>query len=390
MLLRNNELKISLGIAGGVVLVSTAGLGIYLSQLTSAYGLNSSLVTIGCAWILLTSAILISIFCLFTIWHYHQLRNLAARIDEALHSDRSISFASMSEGELAILANEIDKAFTRLHRTNETLAQERTFLANSLADISHQLRTPLTSLGLMLALARKDLKGLSETSCTPSQLALNANHTSEDSCYSNLAKHVNIARQLVDQIQWLVESLLTLARTDADAIALQHEQVNVEALVKEAIAPFEVAFELSQIQLEYNIDPTIHFVGDERWTSEALKNILKNCLEHTKPGGSISIRASQDTLACRLCITDTGSGFDPEDLPHIFERFYRGKQRSSCQTTGETSQPHSVSIGVGIGLALAQSLIVAQGGRITASNNKNPDGSVAGARFDITFFKAIV
>lgn len=385
MLSRNSELRATLGIVVGVVFMSTLGLNSYLSQLASTYGLNSSLVITGCTWIILTSAILIGIFSFFTIWRYHRLRDLAARIDEALHSDRVIGFASMSEGELAILANEIDKAFSRLHRTNEALEQERTFLANALADISHQLRTPLTSLGLMLALIRNDIR---EPHDKP--ISNSAAQTPENACTPTLTHHLHAARQLVDQIQWLVESLLTLARTDAGAIVLKHTPVNVQTLVKSATSSFEVACELSQIQLKCDIDPTVSFVGDEKWTREALENVLKNCLEHTNPGGVISISASQDTLACRLHITDTGTGFDPQDLPHIFERFYRGKQQKTSQTNQEMPGTQSAFSGVGIGLALAQSLIVAQNGRITASNITNPDGSISGACFDITFFKTTI
>ena len=392
MLSRNNELKVTLAIAGGITILSTLGFGFYLSQVVSAYLFDSSLVFVGCAWIALTSAVLIGIFSLFTAWRYRQLKSLAARIDEALHSRRTISFINMSEGELAILANEIDKAFSRLYRTNEALEHERAFLANSLADISHQLRTPLTSLGLTLALARKDAKDLTDVSnsCAMQTMQQSNAQTTLDKCSLVLANHLRVARQLIDQIQWLVESLLTLARTDADAITLQHDPVNVLKLIDLATASFEIACELSNIQLSSNIDPTTSFIGDEKWTAEALENILKNCLEHTSPGGTISIHASQDTLACRIRITDTGTGFDPDDLPHVFERFYRGKQSSTARNASDTASSKPAFSGVGIGLALAQSLIVAQGGRITASNRTNPDGSVIGACFDITFFKSVV
>ena len=119
------------------------------------------------------------------------------------------------------------------------------------------------------------------------------------------------------------------------------------------------------------------FQGDAPWTAEAVENIAKNCMEHTPPGGTVTVAVSEDALACTIAVSDTGPGIAPEDLPHIFERFYRGRGGEGP----DVAQP----AGFGIGLSLAQALVSAQGGTLRAFNN--PDG---GARFEIAFPKLVV
>ena len=149
------------------------------------------------------------------------------------------------------------------------------------------------------------------------------------------------------------------------------------------MGPLAAALDLRGVTCEVHCEGDPHFTGDMAWSAEALENVLKNCMEHTPAGGVIRVSVRQDALACRICVTDTGPGIAPEDLPYVFERFYRGKG-SAMATEGERADGPRAQ-GFGIGLALAQSLMAAQGGTLRASNA--PEG---GARFDFTFPSVVV
>lgn len=309
---------------------------------------------------LLGAGAVAAIFLRLTAERHRRIAEMAQRVDSALFEGRAVSLDDMSEGELAVLASEVDKALNRLTLAGEQLAQEKASLADSLADISHQLRTPLTSLGLTLDLARKEAQA---AGCP------------------EVLERLRQSERLLAQVQWLVEALLKLARIDAGTVTLAREKVDVDSLVRESAAPLAISYDIADVALEIDVASGCGFLGDRAWTREALENVLKNCLEHTPAGGRVTVRAVQDTLACRISVSDTGSGISEADLPHIFERFYRGTDEKPSETK---------PAGVGIGLSLAQSLISAQDGRITASNVTDETGRVTGARFDITFFKATV
>lgn len=306
----------------------------------AAFGccLGVLVVCVGVAWI----------FC----WRrYREIQRLTLKLDEVLHSQRSITFDECREGDVAVLANEIEKLVARLVRTSELLAQEKQTLAGALEDISHQIRTPLTSVGLMVPL----IAGAENTSQRKQLLR-------------------DLERQ-VDRTAWLVTALLQLAKLDAGALELEHKPVAVEALVRRAAEPLLLSYDLKDVTLVKNIVPSVQFLGDERWGAEALGNVLKNCLEHTPAGGQVEVFAQETTLATTIAVTDTGSGFRAEDLPHVFERFYRGS----------TPSDDPVPEGFGIGLAFARALTEAQGGSLVASN-----GEQGGATFVFTFPKFVV
>lgn len=347
LMLHNKHLRIELGclLAVGLLCTLVAALlaGEKSALIVGIMALLLSCVHLGCM-----------------LWHTKQIAKLTQRIDDALHTDKPLSFADMREGQLALLGSQIDKTFGKLVRLNTQLEAERQSLADSLADISHQLRTPMTSLGLELELIRK--------------------HTSDP----EIARRLRHGERLIDRMCWLIETLLRLAHIDAGTIHLEQKDVEVRGLVRNALRPLEVALDLADITVVQSIDKDISFKGDPAWSSEALQNIFKNCLEHTPAGGSITVTATEDTLACRISITDTGSGFDEQELPHIFERFYRG-----TTPVDETSSAVNPA-GVGIGLSLTQAIIFAQDGRIRAFNNKDANGQVTGACFEIAFYKAVV
>ena len=342
----------------------------------------AALATLGCAvaagavsgvvaalLVLTCGAVTSALFLALTSTRQRRIALMAERVDEALHEGRTVSLSDMREGELAILASEVDKALTRLTITAEELTAEKASLADSLADISHQLRTPLTSLGLTLVFIRREA-------------------TSGEQGHELLGR-IRTCEQLLAQVQWLVEALLKLARLDAGTLPLRRAHVDVARLVEASASALAIPYELAGVAFERSIQDGCGFEGDEAWCREALGNVLKNCMEHTPAGGTVRVEATEDALACRITVTDTGPGIAEQDLPHVFERFYRGEGARTASGVNDGSTVANPP-GIGVGLSLAQSLISAQDGRIVAGNVVNEKGQVRGARFDITFFKAVV
>lgn len=279
-----------------------------------------------------------------------QVEQLAERLDVILHDTSSVqTFDDYDEGELSVLANELQKMCVLLRDQAHELRCERDGLADSLADISHQLRTPLMAMNLSVELLGRP-----------------------DTTLERRRELVRELRELAATMSWLVNSLLTLARADAGTLRLTCAPVPVGDLVKKATEPLGIAFELNGQTLEVACpDEEIVFEGDAGWSREALANIVKNCMEHTPAGGTVRVEATQDVVATRIVVTDTGPGISAADLPHVFERFYKGE--GSAKTS------------VGIGLALARCLVTSQGGTLTAGNAVG-----GGARFVMTFPRVLV
>ncbi len=176
------------------------------------------------------------------------------------------------------------------------------------------------------------------------------------------------AEALFGRTDWLLTTLLKLSRLDAGIVAFQRESVEVQALIKAALRPLLIPMELREIVPKTEIAAGVMLRCDQNWLAEALQNILKNCIESIVREGSIAITCADNPLFTELTIHDSGPGFDREELPHIFERFYRGK------ASGAT--------GYGIGLALSRTIITRQGGTLAARNH--PQG---GALFVLRFPK---
>ena len=314
-----------------------------------------------------TVILLTCVFVVFTHARYQELSLLSSKIDAILNGDRNLSFEGMQEGELSILANELDKMVSRLYLTTDQLERESASLADSLADISHQLKTPMTSMSIMCELMKTRVR--------------ESSNIDEDDARYLLGK-LRSVQLLQERVRWLVSVLLKLARIDAGVVKLATQQVDAAVVVKEAAESLAIPFDLANVELVLNLEDGSSYIGDAAWSREAILNVMKNCMEHAGEGGCVEVSVSHDALACRICIQDTGPGISPEDLPHVFERFYRGEDSGEATATDPS--------GVGIGLSLAQSLVSAQGGAIKASNARDRDGAVLGARFDIVFFSVTV
>lgn len=292
------------------------------------------------------SLLLIMIYCISTYKRYQRISSLADDIDQVLHGDSSIDFDNYSEGELSILHSEIYKMTIRLREQQQKLINDKKYLADSLADISHQIRTPLTSINLLVE--RLSASGLT------------------DECRHRLT---NELYELLSRIDWLITTLLKISRLDAGTVQFKQEQVSLEELLKKSCVTLLIPMELRGQELRIHADGA--FRGDLSWTCEAIGNIVKNCMEHTPEGGRIEIDAAENALYSEIIIKDNGTGISPEDLPHIFERFYKGKD-----SDGKS---------FGIGLALSRMIITGQGGTVKAENRKP-----AGAMFTIRFYKGTV
>lgn len=298
----------------------------------------------------LFTLILCILFLAMHLWstsrRYQKLAELSEDLDRILHGEDDVILGQYAEGELAILQNEIRKMTVRLREQQQTLQLDKVHLADSIADISHQLRTPLTTINLLVSF-------LSEPEC------------SDD-------RRLKLTRELcglLSRIDWLITALLKMSKLDAGTVRFRPEQLPMDKLLHQAAEPLLVPMELRDQSLSITADGT--FEGDIAWTQEALANILKNCMEHTPAGGSITVTATETVLYREIRIADTGCGIAPEDLPHIFERFYKGKDADEKS--------------FGIGLALARRIITQQNGTIKAENQ--PHG---GALFTIRFYRGTV
>ena len=300
----------------------------------------------GCLAMASSTAFGISFF-VFTRARYRSIARISDQIDLVLHNADRLYISESDEGELSILQSEITKMTLRIREQNDALKKEKEHLADSLADIAHQLRTPLTSVNLILSLLENNTDNYDE--------------------YERKTL-IREAEDLLLQMDRLLTSLLKLSRLDAGIVVFQSGPVDIKGLVCAALRPLLIPMELRNITLRTETPEGITIWGDFDWLSEAVQNILKNCMESAGDKGTIEIICRENPLFTELTIHDSGPGFGQEELSCLFQRFYRGKK------TGAS--------GYGIGLALCKMIITRQGGTVTAGNH--PEG---GALFSIRFPK---
>lgn len=283
-------------------------------------------------------------FFIFTKARYKRIAQVSEQICTVLHNPGYLYISSQEEGELSILETEVTKMVLRINEQNEALKREKEHLASSLADIAHQLRTPLTSANLLLSLLKNN-----PGSSTRKAL-------------------LRETEELYIHMDWLVSSLLKLSRLDAGVIDFRYVWSDVRELINKTLQPFQIQMELHGIMVQEDIPEGTMVWCDYRWLLEALQNIIKNCIENISGNGVIEITVIDNVLFTEIKFHDSGEGFKKEDLPHLFDRFYRGRDASTA--------------GYGIGMALCKTIITRQGGTITAKNH--PDG---GAVFILRFQK---
>lgn len=330
--LRNPELKKSV-IVFAVLSIVLSALGLFISFRCGVF-------------VFFCCVILLAFYVITTKKRYDKISDLTEEIVNVLHNGNIMLIDDFNEGELSILANEVKRLFVRLREQNENLKKEKLVLSDSLADISHQLRTPLTSINIVLSL-------------------LGAPEISDEKRFELVSELMS----MLLAIDKLVTMLLKIAKIDATAVEFQKRPVKVSDCVKNAVNVLEIALEIKNQTLELNVGDE-SFIGDFDWTSEAVGNILKNCMEHTPENGTITVVAEETPIFTKIKISDTGEGIGEEDLPHLFERFYKGS--------------NSTSNSFGIGLNLAYLIVSSQNGTLKAYNENG------GACFEIKFYKSVV
>lgn len=296
---------------------------------------------------LLSALALFSLLAAFMLWFKSQnlkrITGLTAYLYAINIGEENVLHQS-SEDDFALLEDEIYKTVVALRQSEETAVRERKSLSDNLADISHQLKTPITSISLMSQLLADSLKG------------------SEDVLYVE-----KIQKQL-ERFSHLISALLTLSRLDAGTLELEMQPLDMATMLTGAVEPVERLIKQRGQTLEIQSEPQISYAGDLTWSMEAVLNLVKNCSEHTPYGGTIAISYEQNPVFTKIVVEDSGTGFLIEDIPYLFKRFYKGKN------AGKDS--------VGIGLALSKAVIEKQNGDIQAENR--PEG---GARFIIKFYQ---
>ncbi len=276
-----------------------------------------------------------------------QVARLSAYLRQIDAGDYALDVRDNGEGSFSLLKNDLYKVTVRLREQAELLQRDKTALSNLIADISHQIKTPLTSLGVL------------------------ADLLAEDPPEEDRRAFVERLRAQLGRIQWLVAALLKLAHLDTGTAAFKSEPVDLGELVRRAIEPLQIPLEIKRQRLEIRGDESASFTGDLNWSAEALTNVVKNCVEHTPEGGKIEITYAANALYAEITVSDDGEGITGQDLPNIFNRFYRGAN------AGENS--------VGIGLALAKAIFTAQGGDINVRSERG-----VGTTFDIRVFRGVV
>lgn len=251
---------------------------------------------------------------------YQKINELSLHLMDMSAGKLTLDISDNQEGELSLLKNDIYKITLMLREKTALLQKDKIYLADTLSDISHQLKTPLTSMFMMTDLL------------TDPQLPA-----------AKRVEFIEHIRQQLERIEWLVASLLKMSKIDAQAVLFKKEPVQMKDLIEQALNPLMIPIDIKEVAVNFSGDEDIFLYGDKHWTVEALVNVLKNAIEHVPQKGQVTIRCTKNPLHIELMISDNGDGIPAADIPHLFERFYRG----------ENAKPDSV----GIGLAMSKSIL---------------------------------
>ncbi|MHA7582909.1 HAMP domain-containing sensor histidine kinase [Paenibacillus vandeheii] len=290
-------------------------------------------------------------FLLLLLWEYRKIfnniRTISFVAEQVVEHNFDQPLPENKEGDFGALGRNFNAMADRLHNSLRQLKQEKTFLRNLLSDISHQLKTPLASL-----------------------IVFNENLLNKSDMKQEMrTKFLDRSRQQLERMEWLIISLLKLARVEAGAINFRKENIRVRDLIAYAVQSLRMLSEQRGQNIYIHGGEQMSIRADEEWLTEAFINLIKNALEHSPSDGNIDITLEENSLFNTVIIRDYGKGISPEDLPHIFERFYRG---------GGTTKSESI----GIGLSLTKSIIEEQGGIITVASEPGQ-----GTEFRISFNK---
>ncbi len=277
---------------------------------------------------------------------FRRARGIAAAAETIAEGNPRLRLDEPDEGELSLLSHRINQMAERLHAAMEQLQREKEFLKGFLTDVSHQLKTPLSSVRMFTDLAHE---GVPER---------------------ERRDFLERSQGQLDRMEWLIASLLTVARLEAGVVEFAIVDACLGETIASAIAGLRALADRGGVGIAWTPPESgASIPHDRRWLREALSNVVKNSLEHTPAGGVVTIGLETTAVLARITITDTGEGIAREDLPRIFDRFYQARG-------GRRGEP---ATGTGIGLALARAIVDRHHGTISAENV--PRG---GARFTLT------
>ena len=297
-------------------------------------------------FIIFFSTLIVIIFLRYNKSKDKKLNEITKYIEEINNKNYKLYIDDNTEDELSILQNEIYKTTIMLKEVADNSKEDKIKLKDSLSDISHQLKTPLTSITILIdnIIENKDM---------------------DEATRTEFAKDI---KREITNINFLVQSLLKLSKLDADSVKFMNEDVNISEIINNSIKNVSVLSDLKNIDIEVNGDKNAKIYCDLKWQVEAITNILKNCVEHSKSNGKVQISYEENQVYSIIKIRDYGVGIYKEDLPHIFERFYKGKNSSNES--------------IGIGLALSKTIIESNNGYIGVESELEK-----GTEFIIKYFK---
>lgn len=317
-----------------------------IDSITKNDKVNNKVRIISLIIIITFDSLIILIFYLYDKNKSKKIKEITKMISKINNRQFDIDINDFNEGELSILKNEISKTTTMLRQVADNSVKDKLNLKDSLGDISHQLKTPLTSITIMIdnILDNPDMNEKTRKKFL-----------------------INIKREILN-INFLVMSLLKLSKFDANVVKFNKESVYLKDIIIESIKNVSMIKELKNITIKVSGDDNIKLLCDFKWQVESITNILKNSIEHTSEYGTVEVNYSENKLYTRILIKDNGKGINSDDLPHIFDRFYKGKNGSDDS--------------FGMGLSLSKTIIEKEGGSITVKSTPN-----IGTIFTIKYLK---
>ena len=289
---------------------------------------------------LLVIIVISTIYIIHNIYVFKKIKGLSIYTTKILNDDYSMDIRSYDEGDISNLKNDLYKMTIKLKETRDIELKEKKYLETTLEDISHQLRTPLTSMNVGLEVLSGNVDAITKK------------------------EFIQMEKKNLDRIEWLVTSLLKMSRLDSGTVLLVDKKEDLSKIIDNALEPIKIPIELKGISLINEVDKNLKIKVDENWVREAFINVLKNAYEHTN--SLIKIVSSDNPIYTEVKIIDDGAGISNTDLPHIFERFYKG-------STNKES--------IGIGLNMAKKIIEKENGNISVQTSNN------GTTFIIKFYK---
>ncbi len=271
-------------------------------------------------------------FGIFILYYYYKtskkIKEITNYMQEINEKNYSLKLESNTEGEVSILQNEIYKMTIMLRSESDNLKKEKLSLKESISDISHQLKTPLTSISIMLD-------------------NILDNPNMEEEIKLDFIKNVH---HQIESINTLIIALLKLSRIEAGVVEFKKEKISATEIIEKALENVEIIKEMKNIVIETHFKENVFFIGDKTWEIEALTNLIKNAIEHSDYGGKIEIKTSKNPIYTQIEIKDYGVGMSEKDLKNIFKRFYKGE--------------HGNNDSIGIGLNLVKNIVEKDNGLI--------------------------